>query len=53
MSFTAAIGCDELEVELQRTKTAFDNWAVHVVSAADQLLDSHRRNILELKGALY
>lgn len=53
MSLAAAIGCDELDVELQRTKAAFDSWAGNAVLAADQLRDSHRRNILELKGVQY
>ena len=52
MSVVAAIGCDQLDAELVRTKGALDNWASNVVSAADQLRDSHKRNIFELKSEL-
>ena len=50
MSLIGEIDCAQLDAELQRTKGAFDSWALNKVSAADQLCDSHKRNISDLRG---
>lgn len=50
MSVTSAIDVEQLQVELQSARGAFDKWALSTISVADQLRDRHIRNITELRG---
>ena len=47
------IDLKQLQAELQSARGAFDKWALDTVSAADQLRDSHRRNIADLRGTAH
>lgn len=51
MSVASAINLEQLQAELQSAQGSFDKWALNTVSAADQLRDSHIRNVSELRGA--
>ena len=50
MSERLPIDLEQLQAELQFARGAFDKWALDTVSAADQLRDSHVRNIADLRG---
>lgn len=50
MSGTPAVDWEQLQAELQLARGAFDKWALDTVSAADQLRESHVRNITDLRG---
>ena len=52
MSAPPAIDLQQLQAELQSARGAFDKWALDTVSAADQLRESHIRNITDLRGSL-
>ena len=51
MSVALAIDLKQLQHELQSARGAFDEWALNTVSAADQLRDTHAKNVSELRGA--
>ena len=51
MSVASAIGLEQLQRELQSARGAFDKWALNTVSAADQLRNSHKQIVSELRGA--
>lgn len=51
MSVASAIDREQLQRELQSARGAFDKWALNTVSVADQLRDSYKHNVSELRGA--
>ena len=51
MSVASAIDREQLQRELQSARGAFDKWALNTVSVADQLRDSYKNNVSELRGA--
>lgn len=51
MTERSSIDLEQLQAELQSARGAFDKWALDTVSAADQLRESHTRNIADLRGA--
>ena len=53
MSERLPIDLEQLQAELQSARGAFDKWALDTVSAADQLRDTHIRNIADLRGTAY
>lgn len=53
MSERLPIDLEQLQAELQSARGAFDKWVLDTVSAADQLRDSHIRNIADLRGTAY
>lgn len=50
MTERLSIDLEQLQAELQSARGAFDKWALDTVSAADQLRESHTRNIADLRG---
>lgn len=53
MSERVTIDVEQLQAELQSARDAFDKWALDTVSTADQLRESHIRNIADLRGTAY